>query len=182
MRALLCTGVAIVITFVAAAPTLADPTVTAGGPVTYMGGSGQAGAVTPDPGAVVVVKRGRAFATTAGGSQLTSVTIPAGDSTASFYYGDTRSGTATITAASGGLADATQAETIEQAPAITSADHVGFTTTGAGSFTVTTSGAPTPSLSEAGTLPAGVTFTDDGVTAPRRSQVPREPVQAAFTV
>ena len=32
----------------------------------------------------------------------------------------------------------------------------------AGSFTVTTTGFPTPSLSETGTLPSGVTFVDNG--------------------
>jgi len=36
--------------------------------------------------------------------------------------------------------------------------HVGIF----GSFTITTSGSPTPRLSESGALPAGVTFTDDG--------------------
>ena len=47
-------------------------------------------------------------------------------------------------------------------PAITSADHTTFTVGTPGSFTVTATGHPAPSLSETGTLPAGVTFTDHG--------------------
>ena len=52
--------------------------------------------------------------------------------------------------------------TVNQAPAITSADSTTFTVGTAGSFTVTTTGSPTPTLSETGTLPSGVTFADNG--------------------
>jgi large repetitive protein len=45
------------------------------------------------------------------------------------------------------------------APAITSADSTGFIVGAAGSFTVTATGTPTPTFSETGTLPTGVTFT-----------------------
>jgi hypothetical protein len=48
------------------------------------------------------------------------------------------------------------------APAITSASNTTFQTGRAGNFTVTTSGVPTPSLSESGALPSGVSFTDNG--------------------
>jgi hypothetical protein len=48
--------------------------------------------------------------------------------------------------------------TVKQAPAITSASSATFTAGSAGSFTVTDSGFPTPTLSESGTLPSGVTF------------------------
>ncbi|MDW5598830.1 S8 family serine peptidase, partial [Conexibacter stalactiti] len=48
------------------------------------------------------------------------------------------------------------------APAVTSGASVGFTAGQPGSFTVTTSGAPAPSLTLAGTLPAGVAFRDNG--------------------
>jgi hypothetical protein len=47
-------------------------------------------------------------------------------------------------------------------PAITSPNNVGFTVGTAGSFTVTTTGAPTPALTETGALPNGVTFADNG--------------------
>ena len=49
-----------------------------------------------------------------------------------------------------------------QQPAITSASSVAFTYGVPNSFTVTTTGFPTPSLSEIGGLPAGVTFVDNG--------------------
>ena len=48
------------------------------------------------------------------------------------------------------------------APAITSASNTTLQTGRAGNFTVTTSGVPTPSLSESGALPSGVSFTDNG--------------------
>ena len=70
----------------------------------------------------------------------------------------------TITAANGVLPDATQTFTltVDQAPAITSADSTTFTTGTSGTFTVTTTGFPTPALSETGALPTGVTFVDNG--------------------
>jgi hypothetical protein len=56
--------------------------------------------------------------------------------------------------------DATQSFTlsINQTAAITSPNNVTFGVGLAGSFAVTATGFPTPSLNEAGTLPAGVTF------------------------
>jgi hypothetical protein len=52
--------------------------------------------------------------------------------------------------------------TVNQAPAITSANNAGFTVGTAGSFTVTTTGFPTPTITETGALPGGVTFHDNG--------------------
>ena len=52
--------------------------------------------------------------------------------------------------------------TVNQAPAISSANNATFTVGTAGSFTVTTTGKPTPSVTETGTLPSGVTFRDNG--------------------
>jgi hypothetical protein len=48
------------------------------------------------------------------------------------------------------------------APAITSANATTLAAGGSASFTVTATGSPTPSLAEAGTLPTGVTFQDNG--------------------
>ncbi len=48
------------------------------------------------------------------------------------------------------------------APAITSASSTTFVVGTLGSFTVTTTGSPTPSLSESGSLPGGVTFQNNG--------------------
>ena len=53
-----------------------------------------------------------------------SLTIPAGSSSASFHYTDTAAGTPTITATVGGIGSATQQETVS--PAATS--EVVFTT------------------------------------------------------
>ena len=71
----------------------------------------------------------------------------------------------TIDAANGVLPDATQTFTltVDQAPAITSADSTTFIVGTAGTFTVTTTGFPTPTpMTETGALPAGVTFVDNG--------------------
>jgi len=51
---------------------------------------------------------------------------------------------------------------ITQAPTITSAAAAALQIGIAGTFTVTTSGTPAPSLTESGTLPSGVIFTDNG--------------------
>lgn len=52
--------------------------------------------------------------------------------------------------------------TVLQTPAITSANNTTFQVGVQGSFTVTTTGFPTPSLSESGALPGGVSFHDNG--------------------
>jgi hypothetical protein len=69
----------------------------------------------------------------------------------------------TFTATNGVNPPATQNFTLSvgQAPAITSAAATTFVRGSAGSFTVTTSGVPTPALQLSGTLPTGVTFTDN---------------------
>ncbi len=48
--------------------------------------------------------------------------------------------------------------TVTQAPAITSANSTTFTEGAAGSFAVTATGVPAPTITESGALPAGVTF------------------------
>jgi Big-like domain-containing protein/putative Ig domain-containing protein/VCBS repeat protein len=67
----------------------------------------------------------------------------------------------TFTAANGALPNAVQAFTltVQQAPAITSANSTTFTVGTPGTFTVTTTGFPVPTVSQTGTLPTGVTFT-----------------------
>jgi hypothetical protein len=52
--------------------------------------------------------------------------------------------------------------TIQQAPAITSGSSATLTTGTAGTFTVTTTGSPAAKITESGSLPSGVTFTDNG--------------------
>ena len=72
--------------------------------------------------------------------------------------------TFTITANNGIGTPATQTFTltVQVAPGITSADATTFTEGVAGTFTVTSTGLPPAALSESGTLPAGVTFVDNG--------------------
>ncbi len=71
-----------------------------------------------------------------------------------------------IKATNGVGTDATQSFTltVNQAPAITSADKATFTTGAAGSFTVVATGYPAPTFSlSSGTLPSGVTLSSGGV-------------------
>ena len=65
----------------------------------------------------------------------------------------TYSGDSNFASSSGSLT-----ETVDEAPAFTSADSTTFTEGSEGSFTVTASGTPSPTISESGTLPEGVTF------------------------
>jgi len=73
----------------------------------------------------------------------------------------------TISAADGIPPDATQSFTLtvtahQTPPAITSVNATTFTVGTAGTFTVTTTGDPTPAISETGALPPGVTIHDNG--------------------
>ena len=69
-----------------------------------------------------------------------------------------------ITASNGVSPDAVQSFvlTVDQPPAITSANSATFETNQSGSFTVNSSGYPVAALSQTGTLPSGVTFVDNG--------------------
>lgn len=51
---------------------------------------------------------------------------------------------------------------VGQAPAITSGGSAPFTVAKTGSFTINTTGVPTSTLTESGSLPAGLTFKDNG--------------------
>ncbi len=70
----------------------------------------------------------------------------------------------TITATNGTSPNATQnfTLTVNQAPAITSANNTTFVVGTGGTFLVTTTGFPKPALSATGALPAGVSFVDNG--------------------
>ena len=71
--------------------------------------------------------------------------------------------TVTFTASNSVGSAATQsfALLIAQPPAITSANNTTFVEGSPGTFTVTATGVPTPTLSESGVLPSGVTFNAD---------------------
>jgi hypothetical protein len=68
----------------------------------------------------------------------------------------------TFTASNGVSPNATQSFilTVDELPAITSANGTTFTVGASGSFTVTANGFPTPTFVQTGTLPSGVTFND----------------------
>ena len=89
----------------------------------------------------------------------------------------------TITAANGVVPDATQnfTLTVDQAPAITSADSTTFTAGTSGTFTVTTTGFPTAALTETGALPSGVTFVDNSDGTATLVRQPRRRAPAAPT-
>ncbi len=71
-------------------------------------GSVTVGLVSTSPGGV--------FSLTSGGPAVTSIQIPAGSNSASFYYGDTAAGSPTITASTSGLAPATANGAISAGP------------------------------------------------------------------
>ena len=70
--------------------------------------------------------------------------------------------------------------TVNQAPAITSANNATFTAGSAGSFKVTSTGFPTPTLSETGALPAGTSFVSNGDGTGTLSGTPT--VSGVFTI
>src|SRR5271168_1947005 len=71
--------------------------------------------------------------------------------------------TGAVSSTNGGTGNTASANlAISLPPAITSASSTIFTVGTAGSFTVTTTGSPTPALTKTGSLPSGVTFTDNG--------------------
>jgi hypothetical protein len=94
--------------------------------------------------------------------------IDNGDGTATLA-GTPTSGTAgnyslVITAANGTLPNATQnfTLTVNQSPAITSAQQQTFFVGQSSNFTITTTGFPTSAIGETGALPTGMSFLDNG--------------------
>lgn len=72
--------------------------------------------------------------------------------------------------------------TVQQAPAVTSAAHTTFATGQKGSFTITASGYPSATLTESGTLPAGVTFTANGNGTATLTGTPQSGSGGAYTL
>ncbi|HEY3325199.1 MAG TPA: MBG domain-containing protein, partial [Planctomycetota bacterium] len=138
----------------------------------------QAPAITSGSSTTFTVGSAGSFTVTATGSpaptfSVSSGTLPAGVSLAGsgVLSGTPASGTGgvyavTIKASNGIGTDATQnfTLTVNQAPAITSANGTTFTTGAAGSFAATATGFPAPTFSRlAGTLPSGIAFSSAGV-------------------
>jgi hypothetical protein len=99
------------------------------------------------------------------GALPSGVTVLDGGSGTAILSGTPAAGTGgsypiTITANNGIGTAATQSFTllVDQAPTITSANATAFVVGASGSFTVTAGGVPSPTLSETGALPSGVTF------------------------
>lgn len=90
----------------------------------------------------------------------------------------------TFTASNGVGSNATQnfTLTVDEAPAITSANTTTFSVSAAGSFTVTTTGFPAPSLTEAGALPSGVTFVDNGNGTGKLSGTPASGTSGSYPI
>ena len=90
-----------------------------------------------------------------------------GNGTATLSVAATAAGGAyslSFTAANSVSPNATQSFTltVDAAPVITSANGTNFTVGVGGTFTITTTGYPTPTITETGSLPSGVTFTNNG--------------------
>jgi hypothetical protein len=111
-----------------------------------------------------------------------------GDGTATLA-GTPAAGTAgtyplTITATNGVLPNSTQdfSLVVNAAPAITSASSTTFTEGTSESFTVTTTGAPPPTLSESGGLPTGISFVDNGNGTATLSGTPAAATRGTYTI
>ncbi|MGH9573097.1 MAG: LamG-like jellyroll fold domain-containing protein [Candidatus Acidiferrales bacterium] len=141
------------------------------------GATGAAPAITSAGSTIFAASTAASFTVTATGTPMPTLSetgsLPSGVS-----FRDNGDGTAmlagtataggifpiTITASNGVGSSATQSFTltVNQPPALTSANGTTFTAGTPGSFTVTTIGTPTPSLTESGPLPSGVAFTNKG--------------------
>ncbi len=138
---------------------------------------GKAPTITSGASADFTLGDAGSFAVTTTGSPIPAITetgaLPSGltftdqgNGTALVSGTPTATGTTVldITAANSIAPNATQALSVVvgQAPTITSAATDTATVGAASTFTVTTTGYPAPSLGETGTLPAGVTFVNNG--------------------
>ena len=141
------------------------PTITSADHTTFAVGSAGTFTVTTSPGtpaATTITKTGTLPAgvsfTDNGDGTATLAGTPAAGTGGSYSI--------TITASNGVPPNAVQSFTltVTELPSITSANHTTFSVGSAGSFTVTTHlGFPTATtLTETGSLPSGVSFTDNG--------------------
>ncbi len=164
------------------------------------GGNPAAPAITSASTTNFTVEQPASFQVTASGTPTPTLSM-AGTLPNGVIFVDNRNGTAalagmpaantqgtyalTFTAANGVLPNATQNFSLvvngrDTAPAITSFNATNFTVGSAGSFTVTTTGWPTPSLAYAGMLPGGVTFRDNGNGTATLSGVPADGSQGSY--
>ncbi|MGA2838281.1 MAG: IPT/TIG domain-containing protein, partial [Acidimicrobiales bacterium] len=101
-----------------------------------------------------------------GGTSVVATTNSSGTATAPAFTANSSPGSFHVVvsaAAPGGTSPSNSfALTNTQPPSITSPNGVSFDPGVPGTFTVTSVGTPVPSLAEVGTLPAGVSFVDNG--------------------
>ena len=102
------------------------------------------------------------FSAVRGTMSPTTSTFTSGTSTSTFTGTSAGAGNSTATVDNQMVAVNITVTQPTQPPAITSANSTTFVVGTAGSFSVTTTGLPTPSIARSGTLPSGVTFTDNG--------------------
>ena len=160
---------------------------------------GQAPAITSGGNTTFTVGTAGTFSVTASGFPAPSLTetgaLPSG-----VTFKDNGNGTGTLsgtpatgtgkaysimfTASNGVGSNATQnfTLTVTEAPSITSANNTTFSVGAAGTFMVTTKGFPTPSITETGTLPSGVTFTDNGNGTGTLGGTPASGTNGTFTI
>jgi hypothetical protein len=140
-----------------------------------LAGNGSSSTPTPSltmtgvlPSGVIFIDNGNGTATLGG--------IPAAGTTGSYLL--------TITAHNGVGADSSQAFTLTvgQASAISSANSAAFTVGTAGTFTAAATGFPTPSLTESGALPSGVTFVDKGTGTATLSGTPATGTAGSYPI
>ncbi|HEY1621539.1 MAG TPA: immunoglobulin domain-containing protein, partial [Streptosporangiaceae bacterium] len=130
-----------------------DVTVPAGGTATFTAAA--SGYPAPTVQWKVSTDGGSTYTNVSGATSPTlSFTATAGDA-GNLYEAVFTNSTGTATTNPASLSE-------QQAPAFTSASSTTFTAGTAGTFEVTTSGFPNATLSESGSLPSGVTFTDNG--------------------
>ncbi len=108
-----------------------------------------------------------AFSATSGGAPSAWTTIPAGASSVTVFYGDAAAGPATITASSGGLASATQVETVLDPQVITITSNPPARAEVGGTYTATATGGPSGGSvtfsADSGSTPGACTVSDAGV-------------------
>ncbi len=155
-----------------------DGSVSPGEPHTVLG---QAPAITSAASTTFTVGAAGSFTVTTSGNPNATITRGGDPLPPNLTFNDNGNGTGTLsgtpapgtggvynltfTATNGTSPDATQnfTLTVNEAPAITSANSATFMVGTAGSFTVTTSGFPAPALTRGGAaLPFNLSFTDNG--------------------
>jgi hypothetical protein len=138
------------------------PAITSGNSVSFVTGQFSSFTVTATGSPAPSLKESGALPsgvsfTDNGDGMATLAGSPAAGTTGTYHF--------SITASNGVGSDFTQHFTLTvnqpEAPAIMTGNSTVFTVDQVGSFTVRATGSPTPTLSESGALPSGVTFTDN---------------------